>query len=366
MATSAITHEGIFEHTVTPSKKSIMKHSHRSHKISWTSRIAIAIASLAIIACYFVPIWEIHLWAPQYPEGLSMYIWHNNLSGEVNIINGLNHYIGMKLIKVEMFPEFKILGILIGIFIVWGLIVSVTGSFRMVVSLFIGDIIFAIAALADFFRWGYDYGHNLNPEAAIQVPGMSYQPPLIGYKTLLNFEAYSGPYTGGWIVVGAGVVTFLVLFFEWRKKRKHYRLQPHVFGIIGVMMMISFSSCSQTVEPIQYGKDNCSYCQMTIMKNNCGGEIISKKGKVFKFDDAGCLHDFIADKKITTAEIGKIYFNDFEKGVLVESVNLVLVKNDMYKTPMSSHIISVRKENAKNYLSAVGSTEVELNQWLTQ
>jgi copper chaperone NosL len=58
-----------------------------------------------------------------------------------------------------------------------------------------------IAALVDFYLWGYDYGHNLDPTAAIVVPGMSYQPPLIGTKQLLNFTAFSGPDIGGWIFV---------------------------------------------------------------------------------------------------------------------------------------------------------------------
>ena len=44
--------------------------------------------------------------------------------------------------------------------------------------------------MVDFYLWEYEYGHNLDPTAPIQVPGMSYQPPLIGYKMLLNFGAY--------------------------------------------------------------------------------------------------------------------------------------------------------------------------------
>ena len=335
-----------------------------THKISKPSRIILALGSLAIIACFFVPIWEIHLWAPQYPEGLSMYIWHNDISGEVNIINGLNHYIGMKMIKVEMFPEFKILGILIGLYIVWGLIVALSGSFKMLVAYFIADIVFAVGALADFFRWGYDYGHNLNPEAAIQVPGMSYQPPLIGYKTLLNFEAYSGPYTGGWIVVGVGAITFLILFFEWRKRRAHNKKLPHVFSLIAAVLLFTSSGCANKPEAIQFGKDNCDYCQMTIVKNIYGGEILTHKGKNFKFDDAGCLRDFIAEKKIPVADIDKIYFNELNSGTLVESSELILVMNNEFKTPMGSHIVAVKKENASSLLSKTGSTTMDLKTWL--
>lgn len=341
-----------------------MTASKHKHKLSNLSRILIAVVSLATIASLLFPFWEIHLWAPQYPEGLTMYIWHNKLSGDVQIINGLNHYIGMKMIRQEMFPEFKILGICIGAIILWGLLVAVTGSFKLLISLIVADIVFAISAMTDFWLWEYDYGHNLNPEAAIQVPGMTYQPPLIGYKTLLNFEAYSGPYIGGWAAIIAGVVFFLVLVYEWRKRQKQSKTMPHLLSVTGILMLFCFSACSQNAEPIKYGKDNCNHCNMTIMKNNFGGEIVTKKGKVFKFDDAGCLKDFLAEKKIGNGEVGKIFLNDIDKGQLLDSEQLIVVKNDSFRTPMVSGIFAVKKENANAYLDKSGSSEVDISEWI--
>ena len=67
--------------------------------------------------------------------------------------------------------------------------------------------------MADFWKWEYNYGHNLSTDAPIQVPGMSYQPPLIGYKQLLNFGAYSIPDIGGWLMAVAGVIMVVCLFF---------------------------------------------------------------------------------------------------------------------------------------------------------
>ena len=65
--------------------------------------------------------------------------------------------------------------------------------------------IIIIVVLYDYYIWGYDYGHNLNPHAAIKVPGMSYQPPLIGSKKLLNFTSTSWPAAGG-IVIGISIL----------------------------------------------------------------------------------------------------------------------------------------------------------------
>ncbi len=173
-----------------------------------------------MIIVFYVPFWEILMWAPQYPEGLAMQIWINNITGDVDIINGLNHYIGMKHIKVEMFPEFKIMPYILAAIIAFGVLSAIIGRKIMLWFFFIVLISAGIAGLVDFYLWGYDYGHNLDPTAAIKVPDMAYQPPLIGSKNLLNFLAYSGPHTGGWIMVASGGLVIIALVIEFFKNKK--------------------------------------------------------------------------------------------------------------------------------------------------
>lgn len=192
-------------------------------KLKTSTRIIIAIASLAMISAYYVPLWQILMWAPQYPEGLEMKIWIDNLSGDVKIISALNHYIGMKHIEVSMFPEFKYMIYIVGALIGFGLLTSLVNRRFMLVAF--GSLIVAsgIAALVDFYLWGYDYGHNLDPTAPIVVPGMAYQPPVIGTKQLLNFTAFSGPDIGGWIflVIGLTIIGLLALeIFKYGKSAK--------------------------------------------------------------------------------------------------------------------------------------------------
>lgn len=188
--------------------------------INTVSRAVVGFSALILVVGYFVPLWQILMWAPQYPEWLTMKIWINNITGDVRIINALNHYIGMKLIELDMFPEFKYMTYLLGALIGVGLLAAIIGK-RFMLWIYLGSLVAAaVAALVDFYLWGYDYGHNLNPEAAIQVPGMSYQPPLIGTKQLLNFTAYSGPDIGGWIFVASGVMAASVLAFEIYRNRK--------------------------------------------------------------------------------------------------------------------------------------------------
>lgn len=183
------------------------------------TRIAVGVSALALIAAYYVPLWQILMWAPQYPEGLEMKIWIDTLTGDVRTISALNHYIGMKTIEVSMFPEFGYMIYIVGAIIGIGLLTSITNKRVMLVAYLAVVLAAGIGALIDFYLWGYDYGHNLNPEAPIKIEGMSYQPPLIGTKVLLNFTAFSGPDIGGWIFIGVGALLAALSVYEWRTKK---------------------------------------------------------------------------------------------------------------------------------------------------
>jgi len=189
-------------------------------KLQPISRLAIALSALAMVSAYFVPLWRILMWAPQYPEGLGMKIWINNITGDVRIISALNHYIGMKHIEVSMFPEFQYMIYIVGFVIAIGLLTSLINRRYMLVVYSLLIVACGIAALVDFYLWGYDYGHNLDPHAAIVVPGMAYQPPVIGTKQLLNFTAFSGPDVGGWIFMGAGILAVGAMVYEIVLERK--------------------------------------------------------------------------------------------------------------------------------------------------
>src|SRR5690606_14792433 len=189
-------------------------------KLKPITRIAVAISALLMISAYFVPLWQILMWAPQYPEGLGMQIWINDIRGDVKIISALNHYIGMRHIEVSMFPEFKFMIYIVGALIAVGLITELVNRHYMIVIYAVLIIVCGVAALVDFYLWGYDYGHNLDPTAAIVVPGMAYQPPLIGTKQLLNFTAFSGPDVGGWIFLVSGLLAIGGLLYEIILSRK--------------------------------------------------------------------------------------------------------------------------------------------------
>ncbi len=185
------------------------------------SRIIVAIASLLLILTFFFPLWTIDLNAPQYPEGLGIRIWLDQISGlkpnDLQSINGLNHYIGMKIIDPESIPELKIMPYLIVFMIVFGLFNAYMKNRKLVYLWLILFVILGAIGMYDFYMWEYEYGHQLNPDAPIKVPGMTYQPPLIGSKQLLNITAVSLPSIAAIIIFVSIFLNILALFLDSKK-----------------------------------------------------------------------------------------------------------------------------------------------------
>lgn len=188
------------------------------------SRILVLMAALVLGLGYVLPLWKIDLEAPQYPEGIGMRIWVNTISGtnpnDLDNLNRLNHYIGMKEIVPDSIPELRFMPWILGGLICLGLLTALVRSRKLLLAWAAVFFLFAAVGLVDFYRWGYDYGHDLDPRAAIKVPGMAYQPPLIGSKKILNFTSHSWPASGGWIAIGSLLLISGVAVSELRRGRR--------------------------------------------------------------------------------------------------------------------------------------------------
>ncbi len=180
-------------------------------------------ASLLLLGVFVLPLWSVRLVAPQYPEGLGMNIRINTVEGatetDLNNINLLNRYIGMKRIEPEAIPELRFMPWIVAGIVLTGLVTAALGRRRLIYAWTGAFLVIAAAGLVDFWRWEYDYGHNLDAETAvIKIPGMSYQPPLIGSKQLLNFTATSLPASGGLLAGLALLLALTAVFLVWRHR----------------------------------------------------------------------------------------------------------------------------------------------------
>lgn len=184
-------------------------------------KIIFIVGVLLLLGLFFFPLWNITLEAPQYPDSLGMDIWITKITdhnpNDIKNINLMNHYVGMADIQLDMI-EFTIFPIVIGTMIILGIIIGIMGNKKLYLTWLIVMILLGIAGMYDFYLWEYEYGHNLNPHAAIKIPGQAYQPPLIGSKRILNFNAISLPAIGAYLMTLGLVLTCIAIVLPTEKK----------------------------------------------------------------------------------------------------------------------------------------------------
>lgn len=311
------------------------------------NRIIIAAASLLLVVMYFTPLWSISLEAPQYPEGLGLHIMLDTVEGQnfrdLEKINNLNHYIGMQQIVPDAIPELKIMPWAIAFLIGFGLIAAVSGK-KWVLYAWAGTfVVLAVAGMVDFWLWEYDYGHNLNTEeAAIIVPGMSYQPPLIGSKKLLNFTAHSWPGIGGWIAIGACLTGVFVAFDTWRLSRASTETAPSrsngpaMAGVFGALLLLTATGCERGPQPFHLGVDQGAHCRMIINDARFASQIVTSTGRTIKFDAIECMLSY-ADSRADELAGAEYWVSDFANpDQLVPAEEAVFVRSPEIHSPMSA------------------------------
>ena len=258
------------------------------------SRILTAVAALLLLGLFIWPAWRISLQAPQYPEGLGMFIRINTIEGatefDLTKINNLNHYIGMKPIVPEAIPELAYMPWIVAALVAGGLAVAALGRRRLLYAWLITFALLGAAGLADFYRWSYDYGHNLDAETAIIiVPGMSYQPPLIGEKQLLNFRAASWPAPGGMLAGLGFAIGAIAAGLTLRAGRRSRG------AISAVALAAAACTGGGHPQPFAYdGSESCDRCRMAITDRQFGAQLVSATGKVHRFDSIECLASYYA------------------------------------------------------------------------
>ena len=186
--------------------------------LSRTSRILVGVAAGLLIGSSFFPVWRITLRAPQYPQGLALVIYPHKVAGEIHEVNTLNHYIGMREIEPNEFPEFRFIPFFILRFLALALLAMMAARLEIAALGWIDFVIFGIVMLVDFQHWLYDYGHSLSPSAPIRMK--PFTPHFLGTTHVANFTVASWPATGAILMFIAGALGPISLLVEYRGRRK--------------------------------------------------------------------------------------------------------------------------------------------------
>jgi hypothetical protein len=192
---------------------------HLDFRLGLTPRLLLIAAAALIGITLLLPLWNLTMFAPQYPDGLRMDIYSHKLEGgrngqDVKEINVLNHYIGMHDLSNEDFTEFKWMPFSLGVLALLMLRSAVHGSMASLVDAVVLFGYFGAFSLWSFAFKMYSYGHNLAPGAPVKVP--PFTPPLFGYQQIANFEVYSYPRAGTYVLLAAGASLLAALAVAWR------------------------------------------------------------------------------------------------------------------------------------------------------
>jgi len=193
------------------------------------------LGSLLLLGLFYFPLWNIMLGSPQYPDPLGMNIFINGIKGvsefDIQNIDGLNHYIGMKTIpKPEQMWEFRAFPLIIGGMAFLGVLIGILGffgkiSYHWFFGWFILMSVLGVLGMYDFNSWLIEYGTDLDPNAIMKMTNLdgtplTYEPPLLGSKKILNFTAHSYPRLGAYMMF-TGMLLTLIAFFVGKKTQQH-------------------------------------------------------------------------------------------------------------------------------------------------
>lgn len=172
-------------------------------------------ARVLLLVSIFFPYWHMTLHAPQYPNGLSISAYVNQLTGDLREINGLNHYIGMRPLSEGATLERET-----SIWLIIAMVLLIEGAAfvhtRWAVLLAIPAILFPAVFVADLFYWLHTFGQNLDPHAPLSSSVKPFTPPVFGTGFIGQFKTEAAPGVGLLMAGAASVMTIVGFYFHRR------------------------------------------------------------------------------------------------------------------------------------------------------
>ncbi|WP_258105510.1 nitrous oxide reductase accessory protein NosL [Marinoscillum sp. MHG1-6] len=313
------------------------------------SKLYMLVGALLLASLFVLPLWNITLEAPQYPTPIGMNIYITRFTGvgenDIRNINIMNHYVGMKEIP-EVIPEFTIFPYFVGGMILLGLLFALIGNRKLYITWFGLMILLGTLAMYDFYQWEYDYGHDLKANAAIKFTDadgnpMTYQPPLIGAKRILNFRAISMPRIGTYLMV-LGMALSVLAFIQHKKESA---------GKLSAVLILGFLvtgvwSCEVKPQKINYGTDACDFCRMTIVDRQHAAQLVTEKGKAYKYDAIECMMNDL--KKWDRPAVAFYLVADYANpGVLTDAREAHFLISESIPSPMGAFLTAFAYETAR-------------------
>lgn len=166
-----------------------------------------SLARVMLLVSIFLPYWHMTLEAPQYPDGLRIAAYVNQLTGDVREIDGLNHYIGMRSLNDAAHLERTA-----SVWAIIAMVLLVEGAAfvrsKWAVVLAFPAILFPLGFVADLYYWLHTFGQNLDPKAPLSSAIKPFTPPIFGEGVVGQFRTVA---SAGWGLILASASSLLTL-----------------------------------------------------------------------------------------------------------------------------------------------------------
>ncbi len=118
--------------------------------------------------------------------------------------------------------------------------------------------------------------------------------------------------------------------------------------LIPVVLILTLISCQVEPEPLRYGEDACHHCKMTLVDKKFGAELVTRKGKVYKFDDINCMIQFYSSDDRPDKYAYKLVVDFSRPGTLINAADAFYLKSPAIKSPMASQVAAFESQQSLN------------------
>ncbi len=133
-------------------------------------------------------------------------------------------------------------------------------------------------------------------------------------------------------------------------------------GLWMVAALTLLSACSSPGPvPIALGADACDHCHMPVADPRFTAELVTVTGRVYRFDDIGCMAAFMADGVVPAGKVKGAWAADFlHPGRWIPVASAIYLRTDSLHTPMASGLIALEfSAPVDSVAQSVGGTRLD-------